>query len=85
MNINNIITPKKYSTSKGRLRLIISDEDLLKTKVGGEWRAVVTDLVTGLDYDLSGCACSIPTCFCDSYQTDVRFSKYIKKLGEAMA
>lgn len=83
MDINNIVTPKKSLSSESRLKILVSDEDLLKIKRGKRWKATVTDLVTGVDYDLAGCACSIPGCYCDAYMTDTRFSKYIEQLGEA--
>ena len=79
----NICTPKTSDNSDERIKLLISDEDLLKIKRGKRWKATVTDLVTGVDYDLAGCACSIPGCYCDAYMTDTRFSNYIKQLGEA--
>ena len=83
MDINNIVTPKKSLSSESRLKILVSDEDLLKIKRGKHWKATVTDLVTGIGYDLAGCACSIPNCYCDAYMTDTRFLNYIEELGEA--
>ena len=84
MNANNIVTPKKSLSSESRYKILVSDEDLLKIKRGKRWKATVTDLVTGVDYDLAGCACSIPDCYCDAYMTDTRFSNHIEELGEAV-
>jgi hypothetical protein len=83
MNANNIVTPKKSLSSESRYKILVSDEDLLKIKRGKRWKATVTDLVTGVDYDLAGCACSIPGCYCDAYMTDTRFSNYIEQLSQA--
>ena len=85
MKGTNICTPKTSTNSDERIKLLISDADALKIKRGKPWKATVTDLVTGIDYPLQGCACSMATCFCDAVVVNKKLLKFIKKLGEAMA
>ena len=83
MKGTKICTPKTSANSDERIKLLISNADALKMTRGKPWKATVTDLITGIEYPLQGCACSIPGCYCDAYMTDTRFSNYIKQLGEA--
>jgi hypothetical protein len=63
----NLFTPRMGVTSTERYKLHISDEDHAKTMRGQNWEAVVTDIVTGVQYQARGAECSAgPRCFCDA-------------------
>ena len=54
-------------TSNDRYKLQISDDDDAKIMRGQNWEAVVTDIVTGVQYQARGAECSAgPRCFCDA-------------------
>jgi len=85
MKGTSICTPKISANSDERIKLLISDADALKIKRGMKWKATVTDLITGIEYPLKGCACSMPDCYCDAVVINKKLLKFIKKLGEAAA
>jgi hypothetical protein len=84
MKGTSICTPKTSANSDERIKLLISNADALKMTRGKPWKATVTDLVTGIEYPLQGCACSMATCFCDAVVVNKKLLKFIKKLGEAV-
>jgi hypothetical protein len=83
MKGTSICTPKISDNSDERIKLLISNEDALKIKRGKPWKATVTDLITGIEYPLKGCACSMPHCYCDAVVVNKKLLRYIKQLGEA--
>ena len=85
MKGTNICTPKTSTNSDERIKLLISDADALKIKRGKPWKATVTDLVTGIDYPLQGCACSMATCFCDAVVVNKTLVKMLKQIKKGVA
>jgi hypothetical protein len=83
MKGTSICTPKTSANSDERIKLLISNADALKMTRGKPWKATVTDLVTGIEYPLQGCACSMPHCFCDAVVVNKKLLLHIKQLGEA--
>ena len=61
ININ--FTPR--TRTGDRLKMRISPEDKAKI-VRGKWKAVVTDLNTGVAYHARGASCGLPRCMCDA-------------------
>lgn len=58
-----------------RAAMILSESDWKLIRRGRHWFAVVTDLATGLHYEVEGTECSLPRCFCGARvlrQVDVR-------------
>ena len=80
MKGTNICTPKISDNSDERIVLLISDADSLKMKRGMKWKATVTDLVTGIEYPLQGCACILPHCYCDAVVVDKKLVKMLKQI-----
>jgi hypothetical protein len=54
-----------------RVALRVSRQDESKLRRGGGDYGVITDLDTGLRYNLIGIACSYPHCFCDAKIEDL--------------
>ena len=66
-------TPRTGVTSNERYKLQLSDEDNAKVMRGQKWEAIVTDIVTGVQYQARGAACSArPECFCDAIAEPLR-------------
>jgi hypothetical protein len=83
MKGTSICTPKTSANSDERIKLLISNADALKMTRGKPWKATVTDLITGIEYPLKGCACSMPDCYCDAVVVNKKLLLHIKQLGEA--
>jgi hypothetical protein len=63
----NLFTPRMGVASNERYKLQICDEDRTKIMRGQNWEAVVTDIVTGVQYRARGAECGAgPRCFCDA-------------------
>ena len=85
MKGTNICTPKTSDNSDERIKLLISDADALKIKRGMKWKATVTDLITGIEYPLKGCACSMPDCYCDAVVINKKLVKMLKQIKRGVA
>ncbi len=68
-------TERKFTprTPEGdRLDLRLSDADWSKIKTRTrEWRATVTDTVSGKRYNVHGASCGLPACYCDAIAREV--------------
>jgi len=53
-----------------RLDLQLSLEDIRKIGQGRGWKATVTDVPTGVTYDVKAAACSLH-CYCDALVTRI--------------
>ena len=80
MKGTSICTPKTSANSDERIKLLISNEDALKMTRGQPWKATVTDLITGIEYPLQGCACSLPHCYCDAVVVNKKLVKMLKQI-----
>ena len=80
MKGTKICTPKTSANSDERIKLLISDADALKMTRGKPWKATVTDLITGIEYPLKGCACSMPDCYCDAVVINKKLVKMLKQI-----
>jgi hypothetical protein len=68
----NLFTPRMSAVNNERYNLQISDDDHAKIIRGQNWEAVVTDIVTGVEYQARGAECSAgPRCFCDAIASPV--------------
>jgi hypothetical protein len=61
-------TPRKSYETDDRHEMRLSDEDQAKIR-RGRWKAEVTDLNTGIRYEVKGASCGLPRCFCDAVVT----------------
>lgn len=68
--MKHIFTPyggkviKTELDDKGRVSMILNDEDYEKIQRGHEWEAVVTNQKTKRKYVVRGANCGFPGCFC---------------------
>ena len=49
-----------------RLMWDLSPDDIRKIGRGRQWKAIVTDRLTGVAYYVKGASCGSPGCFCDA-------------------
>jgi len=57
-----LLTPK--ISGELRVFLLVSKADHAKTRRGKGWKAVVTDLDSGVKFAIRAATCGIPTCYC---------------------
>ena len=61
----NVFTP--LGRDGARMSMTLSNEDIKKCDHRGEpWSAKVTDLNSGIEYEVKGAPCNLPGCFCDA-------------------
>ncbi|MBB6050724.1 hypothetical protein [Armatimonas rosea] len=64
-----LFTPRTLSGE--RLQLHVSPQDSRKSRRGKHWKALVTDLDSGLAYLCRGASCGLPRCFCDALVVEI--------------
>jgi hypothetical protein len=63
---DNLVTPGICVASTERYKLQISDEDHAKIMRGESWKAIVTDIETGVQYQARGADCTAGSCLYDA-------------------
>ena len=64
-----IVTPRIGNL---RLKLDVSNDDLVKIKRGRGWKAIITDRKTGKMYRLRAASCGVADCYCDAIATEIK-------------